>query len=128
MMCSMYVDVLVFFMLFFFLMVRRPPISTRTDTLFPYTTLFRSACRRAARARKGPLFSLVPGQWLHQAGGRRRRERLDRPAFGERPGLLVYRICARADGADEPADGRAQMDRCGGEAARLRENLPPPDL
>src|SRR3546814_13640310 len=30
---------------FFFLMIRRPPRSTRTDTLFPYTTLFRSADR-----------------------------------------------------------------------------------
>src|SRR3546814_16965519 len=29
-------------MVFFFLMIRRPPRSTRTDTLFPYTTLFRS--------------------------------------------------------------------------------------
>src|SRR3546814_10069195 len=29
-------------MCFFFLMIRRPPRSTRTDTLFPYTTLFRS--------------------------------------------------------------------------------------
>src|SRR3546814_13036200 len=28
---------------FFFLMIRRPPISTLTDTLFPYATLFRSA-------------------------------------------------------------------------------------
>src|SRR3546814_5505448 len=28
--------------LVFFLMIRRPPRSTRTDTLFPYTTLFRS--------------------------------------------------------------------------------------
>src|SRR3546814_8585225 len=31
-----------FFLFFFFLMIRRPPISTLTDTLFPYTTLFRS--------------------------------------------------------------------------------------
>src|SRR3546814_6176978 len=31
-----------FFDFFFFLMIRRPPRSTRTDTLFPYTTLFRS--------------------------------------------------------------------------------------
>src|SRR3546814_855838 len=30
------------FVFFFFLMRRRPPRSTRTDTLFPYTTLFRS--------------------------------------------------------------------------------------
>src|SRR3546814_12977356 len=29
-------------LLLFFLMIRRPPRSTRTDTLFPYTTLFRS--------------------------------------------------------------------------------------
>src|SRR3546814_1851929 len=29
-------------MVFFLLMIRRPPRSTRTDTLFPYTTLFRS--------------------------------------------------------------------------------------
>src|SRR3546814_5319417 len=37
---------------FFFLMIRRPPRSTRTDPLFPYTTLFRShapARRRRAR-------------------------------------------------------------------------------
>src|SRR3546814_19894308 len=32
----------IFFSCFFFLMLRRPPRSTRTDTLFPYTTLFRS--------------------------------------------------------------------------------------
>src|SRR3546814_4050838 len=34
----------------FFLMIRRPPRSTRTDTLFPYTTLFRSGGVRAVRA------------------------------------------------------------------------------
>src|SRR3546814_7336647 len=34
---------------FFFLMIRRPPRSTRTDTLFPYTTLFRSALRGRGR-------------------------------------------------------------------------------
>src|SRR3546814_5328201 len=32
----------IFHVFFFFLMIRRPPRSTRTDTLFPYTTLFRS--------------------------------------------------------------------------------------
>src|SRR3546814_1847041 len=34
------------FSLVFFLMIRRPPRSTRTDTLFPYTTLFRSHAQR----------------------------------------------------------------------------------
>src|SRR3546814_7691810 len=36
---------------FFFLMIRRPPRSTRTDTLFPYTTLFRSTALRACGPR-----------------------------------------------------------------------------
>src|SRR3546814_12942423 len=44
-------------MMFCFLMIRRPPRSTRTDTLLPYTTLFRSEDSRRplprARARKG---------------------------------------------------------------------------
>src|SRR3546814_5617654 len=31
-------------------MIRRPPRSTRTDTLFPYTTLFRSHCAAEPRA------------------------------------------------------------------------------
>src|SRR3546814_3208797 len=41
--------------LFFFLMIRRPPRSTRTDTLFPYTTLFRSACLAHAPGRLRPI-------------------------------------------------------------------------
>src|SRR3546814_16533418 len=49
---------------FFFLMIRRPPISTRTDTLFPSTTLFRSRHpdgeHRIARGRFG--FRLMPSQ------------------------------------------------------------------
>src|SRR3546814_11296553 len=39
----LFVFFIIAFLLFFFLMIRRPPRSTRTDTLFPYTTLFRSA-------------------------------------------------------------------------------------
>src|SRR3546814_16315855 len=35
--------------MFVFLMIRRPPRSTRTDTLFPYSTLFRSADRWRVR-------------------------------------------------------------------------------
>src|SRR3546814_6937899 len=35
-------------------MIRRPPRSTRTDTLFPYTTLFRSAYLRYAQAYRFP--------------------------------------------------------------------------
>src|SRR3546814_12402575 len=39
----------------FFLMIRRPPRSTRTDTLFPYTTLFRSHCRYTALSSEDTL-------------------------------------------------------------------------
>src|SRR3546814_2733235 len=42
--CVLFISSFCFFVDFvFFLMIRRPPRSTRTDTLFPYTTLFRSA-------------------------------------------------------------------------------------
>src|SRR3546814_8415589 len=48
----------------FFLMYRRPPRSTRTDTLFPYTTLFRSARRGriavAARADREAQYLAEP--------------------------------------------------------------------
>src|SRR3546814_8091053 len=60
---------------FFFLMIRRPPRSTRTDTLFPYTTLFRSArdeCRAAGPQR---AFDRLCDRFRHAAvaGLRRRR-------------------------------------------------------
>src|SRR3546814_2578204 len=38
-------------------MIRRPPRSTRTDTLFPYTTLFRSAVAPIDRDLTGPDFA-----------------------------------------------------------------------
>src|SRR3546814_17993507 len=38
----------------FFLMIRRPPRSTRTDTLFPYTTLFRSRAGAGGGAARPP--------------------------------------------------------------------------
>src|SRR3546814_10259648 len=52
-------------------MIRRPPRSTRTDTLFPYTTLFRSLClcpERAARPRAVEPDDRGAGRW--RADGR----------------------------------------------------------
>src|SRR3546814_7994478 len=46
MVCDRYV----YMFLFFFLMIRRPPRSTRTDTLFPDTTLFRSGSAITCKA------------------------------------------------------------------------------
>src|SRR3546814_19009217 len=42
-----------YFFFFFVLMIRRPPRSTRTDTLFPYTTLFRSSEPRGELSGEG---------------------------------------------------------------------------
>src|SRR3546814_2268515 len=50
-------------MCFFFLMRRPPPRSTRTDTLFPYTTLFRSRCAASS-------ISCRPPTARHRPGGR----------------------------------------------------------
>src|SRR3546814_10810327 len=41
------------YVLFFFLMIRQPPISKRTDTLFPYTTLFLSQSELLVQKRMG---------------------------------------------------------------------------
>src|SRR3546814_3888472 len=52
------------YMLNFFIMIRRPPRSTRTDTLFPYTTLFRSGVASsilAASTIQSTLVSKVQG-------------------------------------------------------------------
>src|SRR6188508_3744540 len=60
---------LLFSVFFFFLMIRRPPISTRLNTLFPYTTLFRSGalgCRRLRRRHRYPC--LPAGPLRHQIG------------------------------------------------------------
>src|SRR3546814_19769795 len=55
---------------FFFVMLRRPPRSTRTDTLFPYTTLFRSR-RTGGRADGGGRAELDfrAGGAVHRHGG-----------------------------------------------------------
>src|SRR3546814_2593513 len=55
-------------------MIRRPPRSTRTDTLFPYTTLFRSPVSGALMktyARADLAFERGEGPYLFTADGRR---------------------------------------------------------
>src|SRR3546814_2654477 len=61
--------------LFFFLMIRRPPRSTRTDTLCPYTTLFRSPARSMRCPRSPPYFpSPSPRNWRSRARSTPRSE------------------------------------------------------
>src|SRR3546814_3458158 len=57
-------------------MIRRPPRSTRTDTLFPYTTLLRSPHRADRRPRA--MVSAHPSPDDEQAGGEGRDARIGR--------------------------------------------------
>src|SRR3546814_17777193 len=77
----------------FFLMIRRPPRSTRTDTLFPDTTLFRSHILRGKFHLRARIF-VEP---LHRAGG---REQL----FGEHAVCLADQ---REDGVGGPVDRKS---------------------
>src|SRR3546814_2993080 len=49
-------------------MLRRPPRSTRTDTLFPYTTLFRSVLSAKARYRNRYLTVVELNTWQYYTG------------------------------------------------------------
>src|SRR3546814_6311823 len=99
---------------FFFLMILRPPSSTRTDTLFPYTTLFRSARNREFRDRRA--LSLRP------ADGRGRVESRDRR--GAAPGAGQPRFGRGARGRDDraarPRLARRAAPRSGRPRARRR--------
>src|SRR3546814_12049031 len=68
---------ILYFVFVFFLMIRRPPRSTRTDTLFPYTTLFRSSGARHDPQHAGHAAVPVPGRAARVLGIRGAR-RLDR--------------------------------------------------
>src|SRR3546814_2976299 len=56
-------------------MIRRPPRSTRTDTLFPYTTLFRSEGEGARRQALRLVRRGCPADPRQDDGDRRRRRR-----------------------------------------------------
>src|SRR3546814_3614062 len=71
-------------------MIRRPPRSTRTDTLFPYTTLFRSALLRFARAGIGEL-AIEPLHGEAEVAGE------PGPARGIDAGIAVERIDRRSE-------------------------------
>src|SRR3546814_5473581 len=74
-------------------MRRRPPRSTRTDTLFPYTTLFRSQDDTELPVR--------PGDEEHEAGGEGTGPRESR----EEPGGPRAAV---GDGADEHEEQRSE--------------------
>src|SRR3546814_15006698 len=83
-------------------MIRRPPRSTRTDTLFPYTTLFRS--------RPGE-----PGLFLH-------RQRVHVGAHEDRRTVAIFEQADDAGAADLLGHGKARV------AQMLREDARGADL
>src|SRR3546814_17121706 len=113
-------------------MLRRPPRSTRTDTLFPYTTLFRSngdvrrrtssdgrrdprplaTERKSGRVRRRPYRS--------GTAPRRGHRRLDRPAYPRvlestrtrRDAVLVDGEAEAAQRSDERRVGKEGVSRC----------------
>src|SRR3546814_20114201 len=96
-----------FLFYFFFLMIRRPPISTRTDTLFPYTTLFRSGQGRPRLPYAGP----VCGQ--HDD----RRGRTGGPCVVDGSGRKAGRL--RADDCDLGRECRALCDAAAARAIEV---------
>src|SRR3546814_11483227 len=71
---------------FFFLMIRRPPRSTRTDTLFPYTTLFRSDIAALGHQHDAQILGALVAHILQDRQllvGDQLRDRLDQLALGD---------------------------------------------
>src|SRR3546814_2950855 len=104
-------------------MLRRPPRSTRTDTLFPYTTLFRSADEDRARhqLRTGRAAAARRGAGLGFRSRPRRRARRMGQFAQPRPGDGRHREAAQAVLFDAvPVVRLAAADRGQGRAIRRR--------
>src|SRR3546814_19261000 len=96
-------------------MIRRPPRSTRTDTLFPYTTLFRSLHRRA-RAVGDADFALRGQDFGLRAllGGHRAHDRVEvdeHLVVGGAGGHLGLRLLDLGDHAGESTDAALAAHR-----------------
>src|SRR3546814_3481611 len=90
---------------FFFLMIRRPPRSKRTHTLFPYTTLFRSSGPALSAGNRYRRQAAPDGQARPaRAAGRRR-------ADAARLSRVRGDAARRGAGADGDARRRAQVRR-----------------
>src|SRR3546814_20847143 len=86
MMCFQFFFSVLLLLLFCFVMIRRPPRSTRTDTLFPYTTLFRSG------------FTAVP----YHAGMATPDREAAQDRFLREDGVIVCATIAFGMGIDKP--------------------------
>src|SRR3546814_4503487 len=115
-------------------MIRRPPRSTRTDTLFPYTTLFRSEGRNPAGPAAGD-----PAAWVHveiaeagvAVGARQRHHQQQRihfigvPALGKSSQCVDRTVHPQIVAVDDIERVLAdQWQRMNDSAARLQQLRP----
>src|SRR3546814_12857673 len=91
---------------FCFLMFRRPPRSTRTDTLFPYTTLFRSPAESSLRSNDDRIVHRPEELVLYTFELRR-----DLDLAAELLGALVMGETKRDRGFEQHAARRTNVDR-----------------
>src|SRR3546814_11569465 len=94
------------FFLFFFLMIRRPPSTTRTDTLFPYTTLFRSF----ADSRQGTARFAANIETNGERGFVR--------------GFIYHAVQKAAQGSDLPEEKRQELIQKRAKLASLVDEMP----
>src|SRR3546814_14372083 len=91
-------------------MIRRPPRSTRTDTLFPYTTLFRSGEHGGQRAKRRAVVGAIIDRRVEAQRGKADRRDATRPKIG-----FGRRAEDRSAGAEEtpcrPGWGAAEVGR-----------------
>src|SRR3546814_12331874 len=94
-------------------MILRPPRSTRTDTLFPYTTLFRSDRRGEFVA--GNLLGVaqgVAGALADQAGRAQRRQVIGAQSLGLAGGLEGIAEAGEDDRSEESRVGKECVSTC----------------
>src|SRR3546814_442824 len=118
------------FLFIFFLMIRRPPRSTRTDTLFPYTTLFRSLRRAAGEGQEsehGEADSKGErdhARTIEKTAGETTTVSVAAARRGDWPGAAArrrYREAPRARGGAASASAKPhRVSRCRAAARRYR--------
>src|SRR3546814_10876958 len=86
-------------------MIRRPPRSTRTDTLFPYTTLFRSRRRDEQRQRRCRQVELALLAVTARCCAHVGRHAPDRHGHGARPVIALVRFRTSAGGGCDRRKG-----------------------
>src|SRR3546814_18574094 len=115
----------------FFLRIRRPPRSTRADTLFPYTTLFRSLAQGVAHELEEVGAVELPERQVYGHGGRGVGG-IGVPAAGGGRRLAQRPVADRGDQAGPLGDRDELTPRhpaaLGGVPAPPRPGAPPPGL